>query len=176
MTYIVGMRGATEAFGNDASLLAKRLIKMPLGISPQSGPAINGHWFFLKHHVKVLMAKTPLDPLSLPTFPLLGVNHAGDGEEYSPLLPLPAAPRSGNSLLITAVVISDFNWQHGELNSSPLSTAGFVRQALSLLKLWCCHAVINFKLISPPMYTYPPPPSLKVAAKNINSRIPHCKI
>lgn len=43
MTYIVGMKGATEAFGNDASLLAKRLIKMPLGISPQSGPAVNGH-------------------------------------------------------------------------------------------------------------------------------------
>lgn len=54
-------------------------------------------------------------------------------QENRPPLPLPGARRSGNSLLITAVVISDFNWQQRELNWSPRREASSMRQTSSLL-------------------------------------------
>lgn len=54
-------------------------------------------------------------------------------QENRPPLLLPGEWRSGNSLLITAVVISDFNWQQRELNWSPLRAASSTRQTLSLL-------------------------------------------
>lgn len=61
---------------------------------------------------------------------------------------LPGAGRPGHSLLITAVVISDSNWQHRELNYHPLREACSVRQTRGLLSCLCCRAIINFKLIS----------------------------
>lgn len=61
---------------------------------------------------------------------------------------LPGAGRPGHSLLITAVVISDSNWQHRELNYHPLREACSMRQTRGLLSCLCCRAIINFKLIS----------------------------
>lgn len=66
-------------------------------------------------------------------------------QENRPPLPVPGAGRSGNSLLITAVVISDFNWQQRELNPSPPRAASSTRQTLSLLG---CGAAMRLSILN----------------------------
>ena len=79
----------------------------------------------------------------LSSFPMKGLT---TGYQENNPSPHPAwGTETGNSLLITAVVISDFNWQQRELNQSPLRAASSMRQTLSLLS---CGAAMRLSILN----------------------------